>query len=98
MTRKNLIQILHREDFGHEYYAQIINFGKHWPRPFKLRSVMQLSVSWNDYPSWPYIQITSGNGGVLGVLVWVYKFGVDFDLLSRTWKFDHLEDLDDGDV
>jgi len=85
--RKNLIKYNHREDFGHDWYVQILNI--------KRRSLLQVSVSWNDYASWPYIQITSGSGTLLGVLFWVYKFGADFDLLSRTWSWDHLEQLDE---
>ena len=54
----SLIKFKHREDFGHEYYVQILNI--------KRRSLLQVSVSWNDEPSWPYFQITSGTGTVLG--------------------------------
>ena len=98
MTINSIIKISYREDFGHDYYAQIINFRRHWPHPFKYRSVLQFSVSWNDFPSWPYVQITSGNGTLLGIIFWVYKFGIDIDIIGRTWKFDHLEELNDGDV
>jgi hypothetical protein len=92
--REFVIKASHREDFGHDYYFQILNFGKHWPQPFKHRSLLQFSLSWNDYASWPYIQITSGNGGLLGIIIWVYKFGFDLDFMSRTWNFKHLEELD----
>jgi len=80
----NLIKFKHREDFGHEYYVQILNI--------KRRSLLQFSVSWCDYPSWPYIQITSGGNGLLSILFWAYKFGFDIDVLSRTWSWDHLKD------
>ena len=94
----SLINFRHRYDFGHEYYVQILNTGRHFPKFLKNKSVLQFSVSWNDYASWPYIQITSGSGTALGVLFWVYKFGADFDLFSRTWSWDHLSDdeLDRG--
>ena len=75
--RKFLIKYNHREDFGHEWYVQILNI-KRW-------SLLQLSVSWNDYPSWPYLQIKSGSGDVLSILFWAYKFGFDIDFISRTW-------------
>jgi len=88
-----LINVKHREDFGHDYYCQIINLSKHWPRPLKKRSVLQFSLSWNDHPSWPYIQISSGNGGLLGIIIWVYKFGFDLDFMARTWNFRTLEKL-----
>lgn len=75
----SLIKFNYREDFGHEWYVQILNI-KSW-------SLLQTSVSWNDYPGWPYCQITFGSGGLFGVLFWVYKFGLDFDIFSRTWNF-----------
>jgi len=82
-----LINLKHREDFGHDYYVQILNVKK-W-------SLLQASVSWNDYPSWPYLQVTSGSSGLIGVLFWAYKFGLDIDILSRTWNFDYLKEVDE---
>ena len=86
----NLIKFKHRYDFGHEWYIQILNI-KRW-------SLLQASVSWNDYPSWPYIQITFGSNGLLGILFWAYKFGFDIDFISRTWNWDHLEKLDEDET
>jgi len=74
----NILKFVHKEDFGHEWYAQLLNV-KNW-------SLLQVSVSWNDYPSWPYLQVTSGSNGLLGVLFWAYKFGFDVDVFSRTWN------------
>ena len=88
--RKFLIKYNHREDFGHEYYVQILNIGR-W-------SLLQLSVSWNDYPSWPYLQIKSGSGSTLSILFWAYKFGFDIGLIERTWdwnRFDEEENVFD---
>ena len=79
----NLIQFKHHYDFGHEWYVQIANI-KRW-------SLFQFSVSWNDYPSWPYVQVTSGGNGLLSILFWAYKFGVDIDVLSHTWNWDYLK-------
>ena len=86
----NPIQFKHRYDFGHEYYVQVANI-KRW-------SLFQFSISWNDCASWPYIQITSGSGTALGILFWAYKFGFDIDLLSRTWRWDHLEEVDEDET
>lgn len=91
----SFLRIKRREDFGEEIYFQVINFGRHWPIPFKRRSVLQVSLSWNDDPGFPYIQITSGNTGLLGIMLWIYKFGFDLDIMSRTWNFTYLEKLDD---
>ena len=86
-----LIQFKHRYDFGHEVYVQILNI-----RPKKYQwSLLQFSVSWNDFPSWPYIQITSGSNGLFSVLFWAYKFGFDIDVLSRTWNWDYMNKVDE---
>jgi len=82
-----LINLKHREDFGHDYNVQILNV-KNW-------SLLQVSVSWNDYPSLPYLQVTSGSNGLLGVLFWAYKFGLDIDILSRTWRWDYFKKEDE---
>lgn len=82
----NLIKFSHRYDFGHDWYVQILNIRR--------ISLLQISISWNDYPSWPYLQIKSGTGDVLDALFWVYKFGIDVTILGRTWSWDYLEDLD----
>ena len=89
-----LIQFKRRYDFGYEYYVQILNTGKHFPKLFKNRSVLQISVSWGDETSLPYLQIQSGGGTVLGILFWAYKFGFDIDVLSRTWNWDYLKEED----
>ena len=81
-----LFQFKHREDFGHEWYIQVLNI-KNW-------SLLQVSVSWNDYPSWPYIQIKSGTGSTFSLLFWAYKFGLDVDILSRTWKWYYEQETD----
>jgi len=82
-----LINLKHREDFGHDYNVQILNV-KNW-------SLLQVSVSWNDHPSLPYLQVTSGSSGLLGVLFWAHKFGLDIDILSRTWRWDFAKEVDE---
>jgi hypothetical protein len=39
-----------------------------------------------------------GSNGLLGILFWAYKFGFDIDLLSRTWRWDHLEEVDEKET
>ena len=90
----DIIKFKHRYDFGHEYYVQFLNTGRHFPKFLKNRSLLQVSVSWNDYPSSPYIQITMGSNGLLGILFWAYKFGFDVDFISRTWRWDYMEEED----
>jgi hypothetical protein len=89
----SLVQVKHREDMGHEWYIQILNTGKHVPKPFKMWSLLQVSVSWNDWPSWPYLQIKSGTGSTLSILFWVYKFGIDIGILERTWDWDRIKEI-----
>jgi len=79
-----LFRYNHRYDFGHDYYLQVLTV-KDW-------SLLQLSISWNDWPSWPYIQIKSGFGSTLSTCFWVYKFGLDIDILSRTWRWDYRDE------
>ena len=52
----------------------------------------------SDEPSWPYFQITSGTGTLLGILFWGYKFGFDIDILSRTWNWDYMKDITEKDI
>jgi hypothetical protein len=75
----NIIKLSHREDFGHDWYVQVL-FTKRF-------ALFQASVSWNDYPSWPYIQIKSGTGSVLSIIFWAYRFGLDIGILERTWDW-----------
>jgi hypothetical protein len=85
--RKFLIKYNHHQDFGHEWYVQILNI-KNW-------SLLQASVSWNDYPSWPYLQIKSGSGSTLSILFWAYKFGFDLGLIERTWDWNRLDEVEE---
>jgi hypothetical protein len=80
---KKLIQVNYRYDFGHDVYFQILNI-RRW-------SLLQVSVSWNDYAGWPYLQITSCGNGLFTILFWIYKLGFDVSILSRTWNWDYLD-------
>jgi hypothetical protein len=82
--KNSLIILAKRRDFGTDYYASVLNIKK-W-------SLLQISLSWNDSPSYPYIQIRSGTGDALSILFWAHKFGLDFTLISRTWDFSRYEE------
>jgi len=82
-----LITFKHHYDYGHDWYVQILH-NKHW-------ALIQSSVSWNDYESWPYLQIKSGCGGVLSVIFWVYKFGFDIGLIERTWNWNYMDQIEE---
>ena len=78
-----LISFKHREDFGHDWYIQVLHT-KQW-------ALFQASVSWNDYAAWPYFQIKSGNGSTLSIMFWAYRFGIDVGIIERTWNWDRIE-------
>ena len=81
-----LISFKHREDYGHEWYVQVLH-NRYW-------ALLQASVSWNDFPSWPYLQIKSGTGTLLSIMVCVYKLGFDIGICEHTWNFEYLNELD----
>jgi hypothetical protein len=81
-----LISFKHRKEYGHEWYVQVLH-NRYW-------ALLQASVSWNDFPSWPYLQIKSGTGTLLSIMTCVYKLGFDVDVFSRTWNFEYLNELD----
>ena len=92
------ISFKHREDFGHDWYVQIVNTGRHVPKPFKMWTLLQASVSWNDWPSWPYVQIQSGNGSLLSIMFWAWKFGFDIGFIERTWDWERMEEGDEKEI
>lgn len=77
-----LIKFKHRYDFGHEWYVQVL-FTKRW-------ALFQGSVSWADYPGWPYIQIKSGSGTLLSIMFWCYKFGFDIGFCEYSWNWERI--------
>jgi hypothetical protein len=81
-----LISIKYREDYGHEWYVQVLH-NRYW-------ALLQASVSWNDYPSWTFIQVKSGMGTLLSIMVCAYKLGFDIGICEHTWNFEYLEDTD----
>ena len=85
-----LISFKHREDFGHDWYVQVLHT-KQW-------ALFQCSVSWMDFPSWPYLQIRSGSGSTLSILFWAYRFGFDIGVIERTWNWDYMEEKDEDET
>jgi len=86
-----LITFEHRYDYGHDWYVQILH-NKRW-------ALFQGSVSWNDYASWPYLQIKSGNGSTLSIMFWAYRFGFDIGIIERTWNWGAIDQyIEDSDV
>ena len=82
-----LIQFSYHEDFGGAYYVQVLTI--------KNRTLFQASVSWNDYGMLPYVQMTMGSNGLFGFMFCLGKFGIDFDILTRTYSFDYYKKNDE---
>lgn len=80
-----LISFKHREDYGHEWYVQVLH-NKRW-------ALLQASVSWNEYPSWAFVQVKSGMGTLLSIMVCVYKLGFDIGVCEHTWNFEYFNEV-----
>ena len=78
-----LITLGHREDFGHDWYVQLLHH-RRW-------ALLQVSVSYNEFTSWPYIQVRSGGGSLFDVQMWVWKLGLSVDFCGRLWSYDLLD-------
>ncbi len=78
---KTLIKFMHKKDYGNDYYVQVLNIKKY--------SLFQASVSWSDYCMFPYLHMTMGSSGLFGFILCLGKFGIDFDIISRTYSFDY---------
>ncbi len=66
-----------KEDYGTEYNFIILKG--------KRRSLIQISFHWNDYPDFPYFQISFGNYRVIDILFWCWRFGFELSLFDFTW-------------
>jgi hypothetical protein len=73
-----LIKFNHQEDYGHDWYVRLLST-KRW-------AFFQGSVSWCEYPGWPYLQIKFGMGSLICILFQANKFGLSIGLFERTWK------------
>ena len=84
-----LISFKHRVDYGDEFYVQILH-SKYW-------ALLQASVSWNEYASFPFLQVRFGMGSLVNIMFCIYKLGFDIGICEHTWNFEYLEDLDVGE-
>lgn len=72
-----LLNYIRREDYGVEHIFSLFQ-GKNF-------SLVQFSVGWDDYRSWPYIQVSSGNNSLFDLLFYAYRFSFNIQLIGRTW-------------
>lgn len=73
-----ILQLKKIKDFGTEYQIKFLTTKK-W-------TLVQISVNLDDYVSAPYFQMTMGSNGLFGILFYIYKFGFEISLISRTWN------------
>ena len=76
----NLFTTTFEENFGKEVKFSLLEV--------KGNCLLQVSLSWNDYPSWPYFQLSSGYGRLLNFFFYVYRVGFEIDVLGRKWASD----------
>lgn len=67
-----------REDYGTDLYFSFLKTQSY--------TFLQVSVSFCEFASWPYLQITLGQNKLFGIFCYFYKFGADIDVLGRTWR------------
>lgn len=82
-----LAQYYKKEDFGTEHVFVLLK-GKN-------RSLVQLGLSFDDYASFPYLQISFGRYYLIDILFSCWRFGLALEILSSNWdQFDkRLDDL-----
>jgi hypothetical protein len=81
-----LIKFAKREDFGTDWYVQVL-FTKSW-------AFFQGNIGWNNFASWPYINLKSGTGSLLSFIFWIYKLNIELGFIERAWNWDYLKDID----
>ena len=67
------------EDFGVDYYFTFLSTKKY--------TFLQVCFSITDFPSNPYIQVKSGMGCLLNVLMWAWRLGLDISIFDRSWNW-----------
>ena len=68
-----------RTDYGTDLYFSFLKTSKY--------TALQVSVSYCEYPAWPYLQITMGENKLFGIFCYFWRLGFDVDILSRTWNW-----------
>ena len=81
MTKLEIFKYGIIEDFGREFYLQILSY--------KNISFLQISFDIADLEKWfslPYIHISFGHGTLFSCLICISKFGFSFDVFGTTWR------------
>ena len=67
-----------RDDYGTDLYFSFLKTQSY--------TLLQLSVSYCEFASWPYLQITMGQNSLFGTFCYFWRLGFDFTILGRTWR------------
>jgi hypothetical protein len=67
-----------RDDYGTDYYFSFLKTGSY--------TALQISVSYCEYPAWPYLQIMMGETMLFGIFFYFHRIGFDCTILGRTWR------------
>jgi hypothetical protein len=80
-----LIKFSTHRDYGVDRYVQVL-FNEYW-------AFFQGNIGWNDFASWPYINLKSGTGSLLSFTLWVHRLNIELGFIERTWNWDFLKDV-----
>jgi len=64
-----LIDYCHYEDYGHEWYFQILNTSRHWPKWVPRFALLDVVIQWDEYPAteiFPMLLISFGSRSLTG--------------------------------
>lgn len=64
-----LVDYCHYEDYGHEWYLQILNTSKHWPKWIPAFALFDSVIQWDEYPAteiFPMLLISFGSRSLTG--------------------------------
>lgn len=76
-----LFKFKYVEDYGHEYHLTILKL-KNW---CLFQSCFLIGIYARSFP---YLNITMGQGRFFGITFQIWRFGVTIDFLSRSWLDD----------
>ena len=73
-----LLDIKRTYDYGHDFYFSILRIGRWY--------LFQSCFSYNDYGrGFPYLSVILGSGRLISINFDVLRFGISFELISRSW-------------
>lgn len=80
-----LIELKKIEDYGKEYQLILFSFGRHFPGVLKDRTLVQVSISLDDFPSL-MLYLLMGQNGLFSLLVCIYRVSFAIDIFTYRWS------------